>query len=471
MKKLIIAPLSTPKTVTLAVMDAICNADKLYLQTALHPCAKPVKDSGRDYITMDDLYDEAEDFSALNIAIAERLTGGDSCVYAVMGDGCFSQMPEIERLCNERGFLLTVLPAVSYAKAAFTRYQQGTVYTANALPKRLYTDYELYIEELDDALLASDVKLALNDYYPDEHKVTLASLRDDGQYSYQTMPLYKLDGVRGLNAASVLYVPPIAFEDKTRYGYYDVVDVMERLRAKDGCPWDREQTHESLKRALLEECYELLEAIDQKDDEHMIEELGDVLMQVVFHSTIAKEQYRFNEHDVSDTLAKKLVFRHPHIFGDVKANTSDEVLTVWDAQKRQEKHQTTQTEVLRSVPKNFPALIRCQKVQKKASKIGFDWKCAQDAFYKLSEEIEELRLAINKGEGIEDELSDVYFSLVNITRLLGLDSEDIANIATNKFIARFDTMEQLAKRDGQDIANLTTEMQDMYWEMAKNQGN
>lgn len=467
MKTLTVAPLSTPQTVTASVLKAISNADNLYLQTKLHPSAKTVLELDVPFVDMDDIYESAADFSELNRRIANRLTEGGSCVYAVMGDGCFSQMEDIERCCRERGFKLIVLAAVSYAKAAFPKQQSGVVQTANSLNERFDTESELYIQELDNRLLAGEVKLKLSHFYPYSHEVVLARLDDEGEYRHEKLQLCNLDRAKNLNAATVLFVPPVTFADKTEFGYYDLVSVMARLRQRDGCPWDREQTHDSLKRALLEECYELLEAIEQKNNEHILEELGDVLMQVVFHAQIAAEQFRFNERDVSDGVVKKLIFRHPHIFGSANAHTSDEVLELWDAKKSQEKNYTTQTELLNSVPKNFPALIRCQKVQKKAAKCGFDWSDAMAVFSKLPEEAMELKKAMEKGEGIADELGDVFFTAVNIARHLGMDSEEICNRATDKFVKRFEVMERLANLDGYKLEDLSLQIQDSYWELAK----
>jgi tetrapyrrole methylase family protein/MazG family protein len=242
---------------------------------------------------------------------------------------------------------------------------------------------------------------------------------------------------------------------------------MERLRAPDGCPWDREQTHTSIKRDLIEECYELCDAIDEGDDEHLIEELGDVLMQVVFHATIAKEQGRFDEDDVSDGVVKKLIYRHPHVFGNVTAKTTGEVLKNWEALKSAQRHQTTQTEKLCEVPKRFPALMRAEKVQKRAGKVGFDWNSAQEAVPKIFEEAEELSEAIEKNDNISLEAGDLLFAVVNVVRLLGLDAEQVLHDASDKFIRRFGKMEELAAEDGFRLQDIKLAEQDRYWEIAK----
>ncbi len=467
MKTITIAPLSTPQTMTRAAWDAILYADTLYLQTSEHPSAKPVLDADLVFTTLDDLYETAEDFDKLNEAIAARLVSAGNCVYAVMGDGCFAQLPAIEKAAKKHGFHVDVLPGVSYAKAAFPKLQDAQIYAAWALPKRVDPNMPLYIQELDNPIIAGEIKLTLSEIYPDEWPVTLATMQKDGHYSYRTFPLSELDRKHTLFAGSVLYVKPASFEERTRYGYYDLVAVMHRLRAPGGCPWDREQTHESLKADLIEECYELNDAIDEQDDAHIVEELGDVLMDIVFHSVIADEQGRFNENDVADGIVKKMIYRHPHVFGSEKAESSADVLKRWDELKQKEKNQKTQKEVLCAVPKRFPALMRSAKVQKRAGKVGFDWNNANEALPKVYEELEELKAAMNGSGNLSEEAGDLLFAAVNVIRLLGLDPEQLLHDASDKFISRFGRMEELAKADGFELSELSLAEQDVYWEKAK----
>lgn len=467
MKTITIAPLSTPQTMTRAAWNAILYADTLYLQTSEHPSAKPVLDADLVFTTLDDLYETAEDFDKLNEAIAARLVSAGNCVYAVMGDGCFAQLPAIEKAAKKHGFHVDVLPGVSYAKAAFPKLQDAQIYAARALPKRVDPNMPLYIQELDNPIIAGEIKLTLSEIYPDEWPVTLATMQKDGHYSYRTFPLSELDRKHTLFAGSVLYVKPASFEERTRYGYYDLVAVMHRLRAPGGCPWDREQTHESLKADLIEECYELNDAIDEQDDTHIVEELGDVLMDIVFHSVIADEQGRFNENDVADVIVKKMIYRHPHVFGSEKAESSADVLKRWDELKQKEKNQKTQKEVLCAVPKRFPALMRSAKVQKRAGKVGFDWNNANEALPKVYEELEELKAAMNGSGNLSEEAGDLLFAAVNVIRLLGLDPEQLLHDASDKFISRFGRMEELAKADGFELSELSLTEQDVYWEKAK----
>ena len=466
-KTLTIAPLSTPQTLTISAWKAIEGASRLFLQTAEHPSARPVLEAGLSYVSMDDLYADSADYDELNEAIADRLTSGDSAVYAVMGGGCYSQLASIQHACERKGFELVQLPGVAYYQAAFPEAQAGQAYTANDLPQTLDTDRPLYVSELDNPLSAGEVKLKLQRFYPDEYPVVLAVQQPSGDYDRRTVPLYALDREKGFFASTVLYVPPLAFEQKRSYGYEDLLTVLRRLRAPDGCPWDREQTHESLKKDLREECYELMDAIDEGSDEHMVEECGDLLMNVLFHPIIAEEQGRFDERDVTTEIVSKLIYRHPHVFGTVHVTSSAEVLKNWDALKRKEKGQETVAAALRSVSRSFPALLRCQKVQKKARKVGFDFDTAADAFYKIGEETEEVRSAMASGQDLEKEMGDLLFAVMNVCRLLGFDGEETLHAATDKFIRRFEQMEKNIENDGKKLTEMTLPEMDRYWEAAK----
>ncbi len=467
MPTLTIAPLSTPETMSRAVWQAVEGADRLFLQTKLHPSAKPVLEAGLSFVSMDDLYASVEDYDALNRAVAQRLTEGDGGVYAVMGGGCGAQLPYIQEACKEKGWELVLLPGVSYAQAAFPQGEEGVYVHCNGLPGRPDTNLPLYIDEVDNRLLAGGLKNYLQDYYPDGHPVTLAVQTPQGGYKKTTLPLYALDRQEGFFSSTVVLVPPVAFEQKERYGYEDLLYVLRRLRAPGGCPWDREQTHESLKLSMREECYEFIAAVEEGDIDHMTEELGDILMLVLFHCVMGEETGDFTDMDVTDGIVKKMVYRHPHVFGQEKADTAEKVLENWDALKKAEKGQGTVTETLTDVPKSFPALMRAQKVQARARKVGFDYAEAKDAFYKIPEETQELFEAVKTGKQVQKEMGDLFFACVNVCRLLGLDCEETVQGATGKFIRRFGQMETLAQEKGLKLEGLSLEEQDKLWEKAK----
>ncbi len=259
----------------------------------------------------------------------------------------------------------------------------------------------------------------------------------------------------------------VDFIQKNRYGINDLIRIVSILRAPGGCPWDGEQTHVSLRRELMEESCEVIEAINEEDPDHLKEELGDVLLQVVFHADIEREAGRFDLDDVADGICKKLIYRHPHVFGDVQVSGSDEVLVNWDALKRVEKGQETYTDTLNAVAKSLPALWRAEKVQKKAKKAGFDWSDASGAVDKLSEELDELKEAMAQGTNVHEELGDLLFAAVNVSRFVKADPEEVLTSATEKFISRFAKVEELAKAQGQDMAQMSLDQLDKLWEEAK----
>ena len=259
----------------------------------------------------------------------------------------------------------------------------------------------------------------------------------------------------------------VDFEMKDKYNVNDLVRIMEILRAPDGCMWDQAQDHHSIRQNFIEETYEACEAIDDNDTDHLKEELGDVLLQVVFHTQMEKEKGVFDLNDVADGVCKKLIFRHPHIFGDVKVGSTDEILSNWDDLKRKEKKQETDTATLESVSKSLPSLIRAQKLQKKAAKVGFDWPDVSGALDKVEEELAEVRAAIGGNGDIEEEIGDLIFAVTNVSRFVKVDSERAAEKTCNKFVRRFADMEKQAAAEGKNLSNLTLSELDALWDKAK----
>ncbi len=244
-------------------------------------------------------------------------------------------------------------------------------------------------------------------------------------------------------------------------------EIVARLRAPDGCPWDREQTHESLRAALVEECYEAVEAIDRADDVNLREELGDLLLHVVMHAHMAGERQAFTFEEVVDGICEKLVRRHPHVFGTDKAEDTTAVLRKWEQIKREEKGE--RASVLDGLPAALPALLRAQNAQKKAARVGFDWEKAEPVLEKIEEEIAELREAVAAGEirAVEEEMGDLLFSVVNLSRKLSVDSETALVAATNKFIRRFKAVESALAARGIKIEDASPEEMNLLWEEHK----
>jgi len=260
---------------------------------------------------------------------------------------------------------------------------------------------------------------------------------------------------------------------KERYTYEDLLKIMEILRSPGGCPWDREQDHKTLKRYLIEEAYEVLEAIDQEKPEKLCDELGDLLLQVIFHAQIARENGQFDMSDVVHGISSKMVSRHRHVFGEEEAETSDDVMKIWEDVKKKEKGFMTHTQTLKDVPANLPALMRSYKVQQKAARVGFDWDNIEDAFQKIEEETLELKEAYKKGNkaDMEEELGDLLFAVVNVSRFMEVQPELALSATVNKFIRRFEYVEEKAREQGKPLEEMSLREMDDLWNLCKETEN
>ena len=261
----------------------------------------------------------------------------------------------------------------------------------------------------------------------------------------------------------------VDFEIRDKYNIEDLIRIVEVLRAPGGCPWDREQTHQSIKKNFIEETYEVIEAINKDDAEGLREELGDVLLQVLLHCQMESEKGVFDFNDVANDLCKKLVVRHPHVFGEKSAQNEAEALERWDEIKLKTKGMKKQSEAMLKVPREFPALMRAQKIQEKAAKAGFDWNDENGAIEKLLEEINELKNALSGGNQneISDEMGDVLFSCVNISRFAKSDAEESLSASTDKFLSRDLIVEKLAEQRSVNMKEAPIEVLDQLWDEAK----
>ncbi len=261
----------------------------------------------------------------------------------------------------------------------------------------------------------------------------------------------------------------VDFEFKDYYDVNDLISIVRVLRSPGGCPWDIEQTHESIKKNFIEETYEVVEAINKQDNDSLKEELGDVLLQIALHSQMEDEKGSFNFNDVANDIVKKLIIRHPHVFGSKTAEDTAQALDNWDAVKLKTKGMKSQSESMIAVPREFPALMRAQKIQHKAAKVGFDWNDISDVTDKLDEEINELKTALSHNDQVEitEEFGDVLFTCVNLSRFLDLDSEEALSAATDKFVNRFTVVEKLAAEQGVDMKSVSLDVLNDLWDKAK----
>ena len=467
--------------VTQATLDAIANSRHRYVRTRRHESVSLLGEC----TSFDDLYDSLPTFDEVYRAIVERLveaanTHGE-VLYAVPGSPLILES-SVALLRADPRVEVVVVASMSFLDLAWNalgidpvnegvRVIDGHRFAQQAANER----GPLLVTQTHAGWVLSDIKLAHDDASGDEPVVILHHLGlSDERVIHTTWS--EMDRTIEADHLTSLYIPtlgsPIAGE---------MVKLHQLARTlREQCPWDREQTHASLIKHLLEETYEAIDALenlsedDPSTDEALIEELGDLLYQVEFHATIAEQQGRFTMADVARTLHDKLVRRHPHVFGDATAQTADDVVTTWDGVKQQERLDGTKKDegVFTGVAKAAPALSYATKLQKRAAGVGFDWPDAGGAYDKIVEESRELREAVDAGadpETVSLELGDLLFSVVNLSRHLSIDAEGALRAASNKFRARFELVEQLAAQRSIDIQTASLETLDQLWDLAKGQ--
>lgn len=459
------------------------GAGRVYLRTARHPAAEELLAGGDGNIkSFDDLYEQAADFEELYARIVSELLAAAAAadiVYAVPGHPLVAE-ETVRRLRDEapgRGIQVEILPAVSCLDTIFLALGLDPVeglQVRDALTLRkvpLDTAQPALLLQVYSRLVAGDVKLSLLELYPPEHPVKLVRAAGlPGREAVTELPLYELDR-REFDHLSSLYVPPLSRRAvPARYPLDPLVNVMAALRGPGGCPWDKEQTHKLLRRYLIEECYEVIEAIDENDMHKLQEELGDLLLQVVFHARLAEEAGRFDINAVVSGIVEKMIRRHPHVFGEVKVGTSAEVLVNWQQIKRREKETAgEEPTALGGVPRALPALLRAYKIQERAARVGFDWPDAGGAWEKVGEEARELKAAAAGGDtaAVAEELGDLLFAVVNVARFLKVEPELALAATTRKFEERFAFIEQTAAVTGRSVEELSLAEMDDLWEQAK----
>jgi len=451
------------------------NAQRVVLRTGRHPMRDYLEAEGIAFDTLDALYDACEDFDAFNKAAAEKLFAlcKESPVCYAVSDASFdTTVSEIQRLKPDDADV-AVLPGVSHAErcmAMLDKHRDAVrIYTAAAfLDARVSPEEDLLLLELHSRECAGDCKLKLMDLMPEEADVVLITGDEkSGELKKHAVKLYELDRQKAYDHLTAAYIPAVPMLERTRFDMDDLMHVVARLRAPDGCPWDREQTHETLLSNLLEESYEFIQAVRDNDIDHMYDELGDVLLQIALHAEIARQYGEFTINDVTSAIAQKMIERHTHVFGTVQADTSEQVLDNWEALKRRQRGIQSHADAMDDVSTGLSTLLRAAKVQKKARKIGFDFDNALQALEKVHEEADEVRQNLENGEDPEKELGDLFFSAVNVSRLCGKDADLALSAATNKFISRFRRMENAIKKAGKCLEDLTLSEMDVYWNAGK----
>lgn len=467
------------EALTIGALKELKNNKNIYFRTEKHPTVDFLKDEGIKFESYDHAYEKYDSFDDVYKYIAEdlitKIKDDEDLIYAVPGHPLVAEKSVINliELCKENNIQYEVLPAVSFVDAMMEALQVDPIEGVKIidvfdmknqiLDKRVGT----IITQVYNNFIASEVKLRLLEGYEDDTEIIFVRAAGvEGLESIRKIPLYELDWQEDIDYLTSIYIPKDLGNKKD---FQDLLDIIETLRNPGGCPWDREQTHESLKSALLEECYEVIDAIENEDEDALIEELGDVLLQVVFHASIGKEDGYFDIMDVIGGISNKMINRHPHVFGNEEANTSEQVLVNWDEIKKEEKGIKTLTEEMQNIAKSLPAATRAYKVQKKAKKVGFDWDDVNCAMDKVKEELNEIKEVYNCEDKsiIEGEVGDLLFACINVARFLEVDGELALDKTIKKFIKRFSYIENEAIKNNKNLKDMTLEEMDKLWEEAK----
>ena len=458
----------SPALLTEETRQVLEGATRVILRTRHHPTVAALGDRASVWSDCDDLYQQHSGFDALYEAIAERVltsAAAEPTVYAVPGHPLVAERSVTAILADaeRHGVTFRILAALSFADLAAValRVDLGAVQLCDAMDLRIDAQRPALISQVFDRDATTALKLRLIDAYPPDHTITILTALGTRDETTLVVPLSELDH-RPVGFLDCLYVPAIApLQDFRRFD--GLAYVIERLHAPDGCPWDQEQTHESLRPHLLEESYEALEAIDSGDPARLAEELGDVLLQVLMHSAVGVRLEEFTFADVVEQITRKLVRRHPHVFADATGATSAEVYTNWEALKQAEKPRSS---ILEGIPSTLPALAASQTIQGRARRIGFDWPDIEGPLAKLQEELGEFARAEGAADR-EDEFGDILFVVSNIAQRLGIDAEQALRLANRKFRARFGIMERRATELGRELRAMTSDERDALWEEAK----
>lgn len=467
------------EALTIGALKELKNNKNIYFRTEKHPTVDFLKDEGIKFESYDHAYEKYDSFDDVYKYIAEdlitKINDDEDLIYAVPGHPLVAEKSVVNliELCKENNIQYEVLPAVSFVDAMMEALQVDPIEGVKIidafdmknqiLDKRVGT----IITQVYNNFIASEVKLRLLEGYEDDTEIIFVRAAGvEGLESIRKIPLYELDWQEDIDYLTSIYIPKDLGNKKD---FQDLLDIIETLRNPGGCPWDREQTHESLKSALLEECYEVIDAIENEDEDALIEEIGDVLLQVVFHASIGKEDGYFDIMDVIGGISNKMINRHPHVFGNEEANTSEQVLVNWDEIKKEEKGIKTLTEEMQNIAKSLPATTRAYKVQKKAKKVGFDWDDINCAMDKVKEELNEIKEVYNCEDKsiIEGEVGDLLFACINVARFLEVDGELALDKTIKKFIKRFSYIENEAIKNNKNLKDMTLEEMDKLWEEAK----
>lgn len=471
----------SPEALTLGTINILKDSSKKYFRTEKHPTIDYIKEMGAHYSTYDFAYEKFDSFDEVYNFIAEDVVEkakNEDIIYAVPGHPLVAEksVKLIIDKCIEKNIEYKVYPAVSFVDVMMETLAVDPVDGLKIIDAFDMNDQTLdkrcglIITQVYDKYIASEVKLKLGEYYKDDmdiYFVRAAGVKDIE--SIRKIKIYEIDRQEDIDYLTSLYIPK---DNSAAVDFNDLLNITSILRGPEGCPWDREQDLDSIKRYIIDECYEVIDAINDKDDDAIAEELGDLLFQIVFIADIEKEEGFFSMKNVIEGICKKMIDRHPHVFGEDSIDSTEKVLEKWDDIKKKEKEYTSYTEELRHIAKSLPALMRAEEVQKKAAKVGFDWDNVCDAMKKVDEELFELK-EVYKGKEVArilEELGDLVFAIVNVARFLKVNPEEALTNTTEKFIRRFAYIEEIAVSLDKDMRHMTLEEMDELWDKAKKLG-
>jgi tetrapyrrole methylase family protein / MazG family protein len=469
----------------LGVYRKLKTASPLFLRTKEHPVAKELQEEGISFTSFDFIYEKHEQFAEvyqeITAILLEQAKKSD-IFYAVPGHPLVAEktvqlLLEAERRNECR---VVIEGGQSFLDALFTALKIDPIEGFQLMDATSFQGDEWSLTkhtifcQVYDSFIASDVKLTLMEQLPDDYPVYIVTAAGSKEEKVTKVPLYELDRVATLNNLTIVYVPPVRDEKLLYHRFETLRRVIATLRGPNGCPWDRKQTHASLKRYLLEETYELFEAIDDHDDDHMIEELGDVLLQVMLHAQIGEDEGMFSIDDVIRGITEKMIRRHPHVFGDVTVDNAEQVVENWQRIKEKEKETKEEpVSLLADVPKSLPSTLKAYELQKKAAKVGFDWDDVEPMWEKVAEEIAEFQQEAVKPHDhsqLIGEFGDILFALVNVARYYDINPEEALQMVNQKFYRRFSYIEEQVRKSGRAITSFSLAELDRFWEEAKEKG-
>ncbi|MBU9722001.1 MULTISPECIES: nucleoside triphosphate pyrophosphohydrolase [Bacillaceae] len=467
----------------LGLYKELKNANKVLVRTMDHPVIQQLTDEGLTFESFDHVYESHDQFDEVYEEIVQTLLMAAEegpVLYAVPGhplvaESTVQKLIQVEKkgevelkMIGGQSFLDPMFSALKIDPIEGFQLMDGTSFKRDEIQMRQH----LIIAQVYDSFIASEVKLTLMEKYPDDYEVVIVTAAGSNDESLVHVPLYELDRAAELSNLTAVYVPPVSEESLLYRDFDKLREVIMILRGPNGCPWDKEQTHESLKKYLLEETYEVLDAIDEGDEDHLAEELGDVLLQVMLHAQIGEDEGLFQIEDIIAHITEKMIRRHPHVFGNAEAEDADKVISQWEEIKRKEKNgevKESEYSILSDIPNAMPSLLRALKIQKKAAKVGFDWDDEAPMWMKLQEEISEWLHEMKEGneKSAEKELGDVLFVLVNLARFHGVDPEEALRQTNDKFIRRFQYIEKKIGDQGLRLEDQSLQTLDQLWDEAK----